>query len=75
MINTKELSDEQLIELVQAFDRQGLPLSRRFEGDDQILRDFLTKHSINNYAANIAIVLCVILREATIRGLVISQVN
>lgn len=39
-INTKELADQEIIALVTAFDRQGLPLNRRFEGDDDILRDF-----------------------------------
>lgn len=74
-INTKELADQEIIALVTAFDRQGLPLNRRFEGDDDILRDFTKKHEINHHAANVAIVLCVLLREATIRGLVIPPVN
>jgi hypothetical protein len=74
-INTKELADQDIIALVTAFDRQGLPLDRRFEGDDDILRNFMKNHEISHFAANVAIVLCVLLREATIRGLVISQVN
>jgi hypothetical protein len=75
MINTSELTDSELVSIVQAFDRQGLPIHRRFEGDDQILRDFLSRYQINHYAANFAVVLCVLLREATIRGLKIPPVN
>jgi hypothetical protein len=75
MIDTKALTDDDIIGIVTAFDRQGLPLDRRFEGDDQQLRDFVNKHNIDQLAANFAVVLCVILREATIRGLIIPPVN
>lgn len=74
-INTKELADQDIISLVTAFDRQGLPLNRRFEGDDDVLRHFMKKHEINHLAANVAVILCILLREATIRGLVIPPVN
>ena len=74
-IDTKILSDDQIVALVTCFDRQGLPLERRFEGDDDILREFVDRHSINQHVANFAIVLCVLLREATIRGLTIPPVN
>ena len=74
-INTETLSDEQIVNLVMAFDRQGLPLNRRFEGDDDVLREFVKEHGINDFVANFAIVLCVILREATLRGLTIPSVN
>ena len=74
-INTENLSDEQIVNLVMSFDRQGLPLNRRFEGDDDVLREFVKDHGINDFAANFAIVLCVILREATLRGLTIPTVN
>jgi hypothetical protein len=74
-IDTKILSDEEIIALVTCFDRQGLPLERRFQGDDDILREFVNQHGVNQLAANFAIVLCVLLREATIRGLTIPPVN
>lgn len=74
-IDTKILSDEEIVSLVTAFDRQGLPLERKFPGDDEILRDFMKKYEINHFAANFAVVLCVLLREATIRGLTIPPVN
>lgn len=74
-IDTSQLSNDQLIEIVQSFDRQGLPLERRFKGDDQAIRDLMCAHQIQPLAANIAIVLTVILREATIRGLTIPTVN
>ncbi len=75
MIDTKALTDDEIVGIITAFDRQGLPLERRFDGDDQILRDFVTKHNIRQLAANFAVVLCVILREATIRGITIPPVN
>ena len=74
-IDTSQLSNDQLIEIVQSFDRQGLPLERRFKGDDQAIRDLMCAYQIQPLAANIAIVLTVILREATIRGLTIPTVN
>lgn len=74
-IDTKSLTDEQIVSLVTAFDRQGLPLNRRFEGDDDALRVFVKDHGIKDFAANFAIVLCVILREATIRGIIIPPIN
>lgn len=74
-IDTASLSDDQIISLVSAFDRQGLPLSRRFEGDDEVLREFCRDHDINGLVANFSVVLCVVLREATIRGLTIPPVN
>ena len=69
------LSDDQIVSLVSAFDRQGLPLSRRFEGDDEVLREFFRDHGINGHASNFSVVLCAVLREATIRGLTIPSVN
>jgi hypothetical protein len=75
MIDTKAFTDEQLVELVHSFDRQGLPLSRRFDGDDRAIRDLMEKHKILPVVANVALVMTVLLREATIRGLVIPPVN
>jgi hypothetical protein len=74
-IDTRSMTDDQIVNLITAFDRQGLPLNRRFEGDDEMLRAFVKDHDINGLAVNFAVVLCVILREATIRGLTIPPVN
>jgi hypothetical protein len=74
-IDTRSMTDDQIVNLITAFDRQGLPLNRRFEGDDEILRSFVKNHGINDFSINFAVVLCVILREATIRGLTIPPVN
>lgn len=74
-INTATMSDEEIVEIVTAFDRQGLPRNRRFDGDDEALRIFCKNHDINTSAVNFTVVLCVILREATIRGLTIPTVN
>jgi N-acetylglutamate synthase-like GNAT family acetyltransferase len=74
-IDAKLMTDTQIVEIVQSFDRQGLPLARRFEGDDQALRDFVIRHEIKDVIANMAVVMVIILREAAIRGLIIPPVN
>jgi hypothetical protein len=74
-IDTRTMSDDMVVDLIRSFDRQGLPLNRRFEGDDEILRSFVKDHGINYFSVNFAVFLCVILREATIRGLTIPPVN
>ena len=75
MINTKAFTDQELVELVLSFDRQGLPLDRRFDGDDRAIRDLMKQLSIAPLAANVLMVMSVLLREATIRGLKIPPIN
>lgn len=76
MIVTAELTNEEIIDVVTSFDRQGLPLKQRFEGDDQALRTFMSNHGHGDFLPSTTIlVMIVLLREATIRGLTIPKVG
>ena len=70
-----DLTNTQILNIVSAFDRQMLPLNRRFEGDDEALRLIMQEQGIQPHVANMALVMVPILREAVARGITIPKLN
>ena len=75
MIEWSKFSDDDLRNLVVAFDRQGLPLEYREEGDDTFLRTTMQQHGLDTKVASILGFMTCVLREVAIRGLVIPPTS
>ena len=68
-------TDAGLIAVITAFDRQALPMHRRFDGDDDALREAMTIAGHRQMAANMALIAGLAMREALTRGLTIPVSN
>lgn len=71
----EQTTDDELIDVIRCHDRQGLPLERRFEGDDAALREATIGAGVNDVIANMTIVAVMAMREALVRGLTITRPN
>lgn len=65
----KELSDQQLLDVVRAMDIVSLPLDRRFEGDDKAITDLMTALNLNQTVVDKLLISREVLRECVSRGL------
>lgn len=70
-----QLQDNELREIIIAFDRQGLPLSRRDEGDDLALRNATEALGHKTLIANMTLVAGLAMREALARGITVHRGN
>lgn len=75
MIEWSKFSDDDLRNLVVSFDRQGLPLEYREDGDDTFLRDTMRNHGLDTKIASILGFMTCVLREVAIRGLIIPPTS
>lgn len=73
--HVEQMSDEELLGAIGALDRQGLPIDRRFEGDDDLIRDLCDVLGVANLVVNIQLVGALVLREAVARGLQLPRSN
>jgi len=69
------MTDDALVAVVQSMDRQGLPLSRRFEGDDQPLREVMVVLGFRAEVGFMDLIAGMAMREALTRGLTIPAIN
>ena len=70
-----ELSDQEIVDVIQALDRMNNPLSRRMEGDDDAIVNLMNRLKVPQTIADKLLVGYVVAREATSRGLQISRPN
>jgi len=70
-----QLKDEEIREIILAHDRQSMPLTRRFDGDDQAIRDAMEALGHPPLIANMVLVAGLAMREALARGITISRPN
>lgn len=71
----RELSDQEIIDVIQALDRINNPITRRMEGDDDAIVNLMTKLKMPQTLAEKFLVGYVVAREATSRGLQIARPN
>lgn len=71
----RELSDQEIIDVIQALDRINNPLGRRMEGDDDAIVSLMTRLKMPQTIAEKLLVGYVVAREATSRGLQIARPN
>jgi hypothetical protein len=69
------LSDQEIIDVIQALDRINNPMNRRMEGDDAAIVNLMTKLSMPQTVAEKLLVGFVVAREAASRGLQIARPN
>lgn len=72
---SRTLSDERLVEVVQAMDRVNNPLSRRMEGDDTAIVELMEELGLTQNLANKMMINGEVLRECAHRGLQIPRSN
>lgn len=67
------ISDYDLRCIIWAYDVLSLPLTRRFDGDDQALRDFVKNEmKLEPNLVNMHMCMLAVLRECTVRGLMVG---
>ncbi|TLX16136.1 hypothetical protein [Rhizobium sp. MHM7A] len=69
------LSNQEIIDVIQALDRINNPLVRRMEGDDDAIVNLMKKLSMPQTLAEKLLVGYVVAREAASRGLQIARPN
>lgn len=68
-------TDIQLIELIKSADRLALPMSRRFEGDDDDIVALMTEMGLTQGLVHKLLIQTLVMREALARGLHIPRGN
>lgn len=71
----KNMSDEQLIDVVQAIDRVSKPLPERFEGDDAPIVELMSQLGLKQTIVDKLLITGEVLRECAHRGLQIPRPN
>lgn len=71
----RELSNQEIIDVIQALDRINNSLVRRMEGDDDAIVNLMTKLNMPQTLAEKLLVGYAVAREAASRGLHIARPN
>lgn len=71
----EQMSDDELLEVVQGVDRMSKPLNQRFEGDDAPIVNLMTRLGLNQTVVDKLLVQGAVLRECAHRGLKIPRPN
>jgi len=71
----KELSDQQLLDIVRVTDILAQPMDRRFEGDDKAITELMTDLKLNQTVVDKLLIAGEVLRECVSRGLQLPRGN
>jgi len=70
-----DMTDDEIISVVTAIDRQMKPMSVRFEGDDDAVRTLADSLGVQQGTVQMHLLTSAVLREAAHRGLFIPKGN
>ena len=71
----RTMTDDQIVDVIAAMDRQSLPLDRRMDGDDIAIRDLVDRLGVKQGAAHMYMITGAVLREAVHRGIIVNRGN
>lgn len=71
----KDLTDQQLLDIVRAMDHVARPLDRRFEGDDDPIVELMKSMNLTQGLVDKLLITGEVLRECVSRGLQLPRGN